>query len=154
MNYIKQHWFGISVSVFMAYFLLVFIMVAISPRTDIQNRGFIPCSHEQTEKIINCTKNKALCVIHSAVRGNFCYMKVFNLGLWKFLSGKQSRPWSNYLFAQETQQNNEKYQEEINKLLEEDPNLIDGIEDLKEKNRELLKKINKNQEDNVHHDKE
>jgi len=155
MNYIKQHWFGMGISCFMAYFLLVFIMVAISPQSDGKNRGFLPCSQEQTEKIINCQKNKVLCVLSASVRGNICYMKVLNQGVWNFITGKQSRPWSNYLFEPEIIQNKEQnndYEAEMQQLLAENPTLLEDMEKIKEKNQELLEKINKYQEDNIHHD--
>lgn len=155
MNYIKQHWFGMSISCFMAYFLLIFIMVAISPQNDEKNRGFIPCSYEQTEKIISCRENKLICVLSASLRGNVCYMKVMNKGLWDFITGKQPRPWSNYLFEPEIVQNDGKdaeYEAEIQKVMEENPTLVDDMEKIKEKNRELLEKINKYQEDNIHHE--
>ena len=155
MNYIKQHWFGMGISCFMAYFLLVFIMVAVSPQNDEKNRGFIPCSHEQTEKIINCQKNKVFCVLSASVRGNVCYMKVLNKGFFDFVIGKQPRPWSNYLFTPEIVQNPEKdaqYEAELQAILAENPTLVEDMEKIKEKNQELLEKINKYQEDKINYD--
>ena len=72
------------------------------------------------------------------------------------MKGNQPRPWSNYLFAEEiiphNAEENAEYEAEVQKLLEEDPNLLEDMESIKEKNEKLMEKINQYQEDNVHHD--
>ena len=148
MKYLKNHWFGILISVFMAYFLTVIILVVISPKEDAKNRGFIPCSDTQMQNIKNCKKNRITCIICSSLQGNLCYMKVVNKGMVDFLLGRQTFPWSNYLFSPEPEP--AEYQdEEVQKILQEHPELIKSMEDIKEKNRILMEKINNNQEDNV-----
>ena len=44
MTFLKHHWFGLILSLFMLAYLLVFVLVLLSPRYDMQKRGFIPCT--------------------------------------------------------------------------------------------------------------
>lgn len=101
MSYIKLHWFGILVSTFVAWVLLVFVLVLFSPRQDLQGRGFIPCTETMADKMLGCEKNKAWCMLGAIVDNSFCDMKVVAKGFGSWITGQQSRPWSNYLFTPE-----------------------------------------------------
>ena len=147
MNYIKQHWFSIMISAFMSYFLLIFILVVVSPQKDDLNRGFIPCSIAQSDKIISCENSGAMCILNGIIKGNLCYMKVFNIGIYNFITAKQPRPWSNYMFTPELklQENATKDQDDgLKELLKQKPTLITDIEKVKQKNLELQKKLSLN----------
>lgn len=101
MSYIKLHWFGILVSTFVAWVLLVFVLVLFSPRQDIQGRGFIPCTETMADKMLGCTENKTWCMLGAIVDNSFCDMKVVAKGFGLWTTRQQARPWSNYLFIPE-----------------------------------------------------
>ena len=142
MKYLKVYWFGICVSTVMILFFALFLIVAFAPHIDDQNRGFIPCSHEMAEKIINCQKIKMLCVANVVIKGNICYTKVIYKGLADFIKGEQPTPWSNYFFTPEISSAQlTENSPEMEELLFAEPHLIDGFNGIKDKNIELMKNI-------------
>ena len=142
-KYLREYWFGICVSIVMLLFFALFLIVAFAPHIDAKNRGFIPCSHEMTEKIINCKKMKLLCITNVVFKGNICYIKVIYTGFTAFVKGEQETPWSNYYFTSEIASPQlDKNSPEMKDLLFAEPNLIDGFDDIKNQNIELMKNVN------------
>lgn len=100
MSFIKNHWFGLFGSIVVFVFMCVFILVILSPRQDAQNRGFIPCTKQLAEKLLNCPQDsKIACLFNAIVKNTWCDMKVIGNGFWEWTKGSQKTPWSNYIFV-------------------------------------------------------
>lgn len=105
MNFIKTHWLGLISGFLIFCFLVMFILVLLSPRLDAKKRGFIPCTEAMAETMLNCSENNKYSCMFKAVIGNsWCDMKVIGFGLKNWLGGHQSYPWSNYIFVPELPQ--------------------------------------------------
>ena len=100
MTFLKHHWFGLILSLFMLAYLLVFVLVLLSPRYDVQKRGFIPCTETMAEQLIDCD-NGAWCMLKTIVRNGWCDAEVIGGGFRMWLRGEQKTPWANYLFEPE-----------------------------------------------------
>ena len=79
MTFLKHHWFGLILSLFMLAYLLVFVLVLLSPRYDVQKRGFIPCTETMAEQLIDCD-NGAWCMLKTIVRNGWCDAEVIGGG--------------------------------------------------------------------------
>lgn len=105
MSFIKTHWIGLISGFFIFCFLVMFILVLLSPRLDAKKRGFIPCTENMAETMLSCPEDAKYSCIFKAILGNsWCDMKVIGSGLKNWLTGKQPYPWSNYIFVPEYQQ--------------------------------------------------
>lgn len=91
MTFLKHHWFGLILSLFMLAYLLVFVLVLLSPRYDMQKRGFIPCTEAMAERLIDCD-NGAWCMLKTIVRNGWCDAEVIGGGFRMWLRGEQKRP--------------------------------------------------------------
>lgn len=111
INFLKIHWFGLIASILAFLYLMVFLLVLISPRQDRLNRGFTPCTKQMVSKMFSCSENKAWCMAKAVVQNGWCDTKVVGEGFAKWMSGEQTSPWANYLYVPE---------------LEEDENLKDN----------------------------
>ncbi|MBQ8677091.1 MAG: hypothetical protein IJ529_01320 [Alphaproteobacteria bacterium] len=100
MNFIKQHWFGGLVGVVTVFFVLLIILVAISPKYDAQNRGFVYCTGELIEQINDCERT-LFCSTKAIVKSTVCDISIVAQGFSRWLAGRQPYPWSNYLFTPE-----------------------------------------------------
>ena len=144
MKFIKEHWFGILISTLMSIFVIVFLLVAIAPHTDAKKRGFVPCTEEITSKIALCNKYKAFCLLNTIFKGNLCYTSVITQGIINFATNKQKTPWENYIFIPEDEDAlSDIYpnEEEMTKILQEHPELLESFAVIQEKNKELMQKI-------------
>ena len=104
MSFIKTHWFGLISGVVVFVFMGVFVLVLLSPRQDAQKRGFIPCTHELADRLLNCESDKKIsCLFGAILRNTWCDMKVIGQGVANWFDGKQKTPWSNYIFIPEAE---------------------------------------------------
>ncbi len=103
MNFIKNHWFGLIVSLITLAFLCVFALVLIAPHQDEQGRGFVPCIEKMAENLHEC-RGQNLCALNCVIENTFCNIKVIGQGIKQWAAGEQPRPWSNYLFEPELKQ--------------------------------------------------
>lgn len=104
MSFIKQHWFGMTVSLLALVFLVLLILILLAPKQDAKQRGFVKCTQNMIEELLECDK-KFACSI-SAIAGNtWCDIKVVGLGIKEWANGKQPAPWSNYIFEPEPVEN-------------------------------------------------
>ena len=53
MRFIRHHWFGMITGLIIFAFFSLFILILLSPRQDMLRRGFIPCTEEFVEEIID-----------------------------------------------------------------------------------------------------
>lgn len=97
MTWIKTHWFGLITGIFIFVCLILFILVLLSPRQDEQKRGFIPCTEMMAETMLDCN-NGVGCMLKAVLSNSWCDAKVIGCGLKNWATGKQSAPWSNYIF--------------------------------------------------------
>lgn len=101
MSFIKYHWFGLLTGLIIFFFMVLFILVLLSPRADEQKRGFIPCTENMAEQILACEHNKIACLLKAVVGNSWCDAKVVGRGIKKWVLGEQKTPWSNYIFIPE-----------------------------------------------------
>lgn len=84
----------------MAFFMLVFILVLVSPRVDAQNRGFVACTKQMAENLVECN-NKKICMITKILDNTLCDIKVITDGIKFWINGEQSSPFANYIFKEQ-----------------------------------------------------
>lgn len=101
MSLIRRHWFGLLTGFMIFVFFVLFILVLLSPRQDVQKRGFIPCTEAMAENILECEGNRFICLFSGVIGNSWCDMKVVGRGFKDWIKGKQSMPWSNYIFIPE-----------------------------------------------------
>ena len=97
MNFIRQYWFGLITGTFVFVFLALFILILLSPRQDIQKRGFIPCTEMMADNMLSC-EGKVFCLLSAIVKNSWCDMKVVGRGMASWVKGEQRTPWENYIF--------------------------------------------------------
>ena len=84
------------VTLFVAYMTTV---LAISPKKDAEDRGFIGCTKQLVADIGLCEKGSVFCVLGVIWDDTVCNTKVVGSGFVEWIHGKQCRPWDNYLFV-------------------------------------------------------
>ena len=130
LNFIKKYWFTSLVSLFVIFYLMVFVFVLVSPKVDKQSRGFIPCTQEMTVKILGNEEQSSLKLVKIVIDNTFCDIKVVTDGLVSWVKGKQSTPWANYFFEPEIEQETVQDDEELLKFYEENPYISEDMEKL------------------------
>src|SRR5574344_1083757 len=136
MTFLKHHWFGFLISVIMLFFVIIFVLVLFSPKSDIKKRGFISCTDSMADSMLSCpTKGKIWCMLKSISANTLCESKVVLVGFSSWIKGEQPRPWSNYLFEPEIVKSQPYAGEE--KFYEENPNIGGEMEQLRSQNIQL-----------------
>ena len=145
LNFVKIHWFGLSISLLGILYLMFFALIAFSPRQDKLERGFIPCTKAMMTQMLDCPKNKAICFSEAIFKSTVCDAGVIAKGVKNWLNGEQPTPWANYLFEPELDQPAEHHPEldefyEQNKNIREDMQLLEKARlDLEGENDEQAK---------------
>ena len=132
MRFIKHHWFGILLSILLLAYLSLFILVMVSPREDLERRGFLKCTDDFVIKAKRC-QNAKRCLIGALLGNNLCYAEVVKDGMEAWVEGSQETPWENYLFDPKLSPKDEGLQE----FYEANPDLLYDMEELKRLNEEL-----------------
>lgn len=145
MTFLKNHWFGFILSLFVFAFVVVFVLVMISPRQDLQKRGFIPCTEILADELFACEKNKAVCMVKAILKNTWCDTKVIGEGAKLWADGKQKTPWENYLFTPELE-DPEELDEGLEEFYEQTPDVEASMNNLKKLNLELEKQIKEEQD--------
>lgn len=73
----------------------------LSPRQDLQERGFIPCTKQLVFELSGCQNGKIGCPLKLLWQDMKCNIKVVGNGVNNWLNGTQPTPWANYLFEPE-----------------------------------------------------
>ena len=73
----------------------------LSPRQDMRDRGFIPCTKQLVFGLSGCQSGKIGCPLKLLWQDMKCNIKVVGVGFKNWATGKQSTPWANYLFEPE-----------------------------------------------------
>lgn len=118
---------------FVAYMV---IMLVLSPRQDLQKRGFIPCTEEFVLNVADCTRGEIICPLKYLWRDTTCNATVILDGFGAWVKGKQKTPWANYLYKPELP--------ELSDMTDYNGNIVEDMQDLEaqsqfieRKNREL-----------------
>ncbi|MDD4555703.1 MAG: hypothetical protein PHE89_00025 [Alphaproteobacteria bacterium] len=135
MNFLKNHWFGFILSLFVLFFILIFVLVLISPQRDAQSRGFTACTDGFVEQAGACGNGYG-CLIGSVIGHGTCTVKVVCFGVKNWLSGKQETPWANYLFNPQYLEN-EELDENLQDFYNENPNLTEQMNVFRKNSKEL-----------------
>jgi len=139
LKFIKYHWFGLFISIIIGLLLVQFTLVLISPHHDAKQRGFSICTQEMSDQIAFCDSQN-WCILKSIIKNTFCDTKIIITGAKNWISGQQPRPWSNYIFVPVLSQTEEPDQD-LEEYYQSQPDLAQQIEQLKQKNQQLEKKI-------------
>lgn len=143
MSFIKTHWFGLISGVVVFVFMGVFVLVLLSPRQDAQKRGFIPCTHELADRLLNCESDKKIsCLFGAILRNTWCDMKVIGQGVANWFDGKQKTPWSNYIFIPEAELSDVFDTETAKEYLKNNSSPAVEMQKLQKLNKELEDEIN------------
>ena len=134
MSSLKNHWFGMIVSLFVLWFFIVFVLVLLAPKQDLQKRGFISCTETMETEVAACNSQKT-CMLKSILKNTSCDSKVIFDGIKNWVKGEQKTPWQNYMFEPEVKK--EVLDEELQDFYAKNKDLSKEIEELKKKNMEL-----------------
>lgn len=134
MKFITRHWFGLIISSIVFAYIFLFILILISPRQDLQKRGFIACTEKFIEDTDTC--NGSWCMFKSIVSNSFCDFKIIGTGVKNWVKGEQKTPWSNYIFEPELD-----IDEEIEEIISENPEILNDLRNIKKLNRDLENKL-------------
>ncbi len=100
--FVKENWFGLLTSFILLAGFLFFLLILLSPRYDLQRRGFIPCTEALAQGLQSCPQEgKYNCIFTEIMKNSWCDAKVIGSGFKLWLNGKQPAPWSNYIFKPE-----------------------------------------------------
>ncbi|MDY6365023.1 MAG: hypothetical protein SPL73_09085 [Cyanobacteriota bacterium] len=91
----------------MVYIIYFAIVLVLSPKNDLKNRGFIACTKSLVINLGECESGQTGCVLSSFYDDTKCNSKVIFNGFMNWLKGNQSAPWSNYIFEPELQEKSE-----------------------------------------------
>ena len=72
-----------------------------SPRQDIKERGFIPCTKQLVINLQKCKAGSIGCPFKLLATDMWCNINVVYRGAADWIVGKQPTPWANYLFEPE-----------------------------------------------------
>ncbi len=138
MSFIKTHWLGLISGFIIFCFLVMFVLVLLSPRLDAKKRGFIPCTEAMAETMLGCPDDGRYSCMFKAILGNsWCDMKVIGSGLKKWAVGKQSYPWSNYIFVPELPQDEDFDEQARAEYLKNNSDITQEMQNLKILHEEL-----------------
>lgn len=98
----KWIYFGF-ITVLLSYVFYFAAVLLISPKNDVKNRGFVACTKELVMSLGECESGQLTCVLGSFYDDTKCNSAVIFKGFANWLKGKQSAPWSNYIFEPELQ---------------------------------------------------
>ena len=146
MSFIKKHWFGVVATFVVAIFFVLFVLILVSPRQDLQRRGFIPCTEALAEQVLNCKKYKISCMLSATVKNSWCDMKVVGRGFNNWIRGKQPAPWSNYIFEPELPADEYFDNEAKAEYFKHYPDIAAEMQNLKKLSEELENETNKENE--------
>ena len=104
MNFIKRYWFGGLLAFIVSCFLLLFVLLILSPKNDAKGRGFVKCTYDMIDDLTECDRAFG-CSVTSVIKNTWCNIKVVAEGVDLWLDDKQEYPWSNYIFEPEIDKN-------------------------------------------------
>ena len=116
------------------------LIVALSPREDKLNRGFIPCTTELADNISVC--NGGLwCTAKAVIRNSVCDAEIICNGFTLWIKGQQKTPWSNYMFIPDLSHKKDFYDTSAKIFYQENPDYLQDFENLKQTHKKLEEEI-------------
>ena len=143
MSFIKRYWFGCLTGFILSCFLVLFILLIISPKQDTKGRGFIKCTQEMVNELTLCNK-KIWCSIKAIGNNTLCDVFVVAKGFDLWLDDKQPTPWSNYIFEPELEENLFFDEEARIEYIKNNPDTKDEMIRLNKLRKDLENEANKN----------
>lgn len=137
MSLLKHHWFSLIIWTIISFFFFLFMLILLSPRQDIQKRGFIPCTETMVKELINCEQNKFICLLKVSLRNSWCDLKVVSKGFANWSKGIQKTPWSNYIFIPELPEDPDFDKKAREEYLKNNPDMATEMQQLKKLSEEL-----------------
>lgn len=101
---LKEHWFGLVMSLFVVVMFAFVTVVAVAPHNDAKMRGFSPCTYDMAIFLgdtVGETKSVSA-MMKTVFEGYVCYAGVIGQGVRLWWNGEQATPWANYFFEPET----------------------------------------------------
>ena len=142
MSFVKRYWFSGFIGLVLMCFVFVFVLILLAPKQDLKGRGFIPCTEEMVEDLLNCNKGM-WCSIKTIVKNNVCALGVIGEGVSRWMKGKQPAPWSNYIFEPELYPEGLVDEEARKAYLAEYPDTKDEMERLHHLRKDMENENNK-----------
>ena len=136
MSLIRRYWFFLLIGLFIAAFLLLLVLIIISPKQDAQNRGFVGCTQNMINELVDCNK-KVFCSVKAIANNTLCDAGVVITGFDGWISEKQPRPWSNYIFEPEAANNPLIDEDARNEYLKQFPETKKEMQNLDKLRKEL-----------------
>ena len=96
--------YGGFLAALVAYVIYMMMVLVISPKKDLKQRGFIACTRELVLNLGDCERGQLGCVLKAFYGDTACNSKVIYKGLTAWLKGEQSTPWANYIFEPQWQE--------------------------------------------------
>ena len=142
IKFIQHYWFHTFIGLMLFVFITIAILVLLSPKQDMQGRGFVPCTEKMIENLFDCNQ-KLLCSAGAVVENNFCVSKVIGLGFSDWLKGNQPLPWSNYIFEPELYSDSFVDKEAVEQYLKEHPDVKAEMKQLHRLRKDMENENNK-----------
>lgn len=141
---IKKHafmiFFGIIFILYFAFLTLIFF----APRVDVQQRGFVACTHQMIANFSVCGKHNVWCAGKVMLKNHACDFRVVTTGLKAWWNGLQKTPWANYYFEPQTEEKQPEIEmdEELQAYYQKHLDMVSEMEALNQKYIELEKQHN------------
>ncbi|MBR4105916.1 MAG: hypothetical protein IKK52_01275 [Alphaproteobacteria bacterium] len=136
MNFIKHHWFGALLGLWMVLFIGLVGIVLAAPHYDAQNRGFAFCTQNLADNLADCER-ESLCSMQAVLDNTWCDIKIIAKSFTDWIDGKNPYPWSGYIFEPEQPRPSYFDDEEIKAYLKEYPDTLDEMERLKNLRKDM-----------------
>lgn len=146
-----KHWFNEKTlfwtfaTLFVSVFVILAVLLVISPKVDLENRGFVSCTNKFIKDIEICSVKESkyrmiVCGFEAVTDNTLCDFKIVGEGISKWAKGKQKTPWENYLYEPKLpvtkndmfDNSADKIDPEFEKLVLEHKKLNSEIDSLKE----------------------
>lgn len=139
MNFIKRNFFGFLIAMIIISSGTLFVAMIISPKEDLQKRGFIPCTEKFVQQASACENSKT-CLVGGIFEHMVCGFEVLGEGFSKWIDGEQKTPWENYIFSPivEVKNNEHMNQEGIDDLYRENPNIVEDMIQTQKLHEEMI----------------
>lgn len=147
LNFLKKHWFGLLATIIVVCYTTMIVVVAVSPHRDNLDRGFVPCTKEMMQAVLDCDQGGILCMSKAIVKNTWCDAGVMATGFKNWIKGDQARPWSNYMFEPELLLGDEGNSEVLEEFYKQNPNVKQEMSDLNKIREKLEKKLEEKTED-------
>lgn len=129
-------------------FAIMLVLVMLSPKYDAKNRGFVACTHNLLDGIVECDHTIG-CSMGVIIQSAWCDIKMVGSGIKNWAEGRQAYPWSNYIYEPETPKNQLVDEEARIKYLEQYPDTKAEMEEKHRLRKELENEQNTSENNEI-----